>query len=371
MASKEMNDYLLALGVPAALVDKLNVALPAGPNPTSGSAAAGASASRTAALKSSYPSAAADDDDDDGGIPETPMALPEPGDKHRLAAKSIQPKKTKVISFDKDEEAKEKNFGVMTGNARALKGEIIAAMRHLGDRALIRADEFTLEIVNACLDFQAYAKPKIKELEKAKERASELSAALVTGVLGLVGGELTAKISNEIGKKVAEKIADGLKEQLVSQVKSIGKDSNDIEGAVDKIAQGFRFYASAVHKSVEEHVGKFASDAEAAASSGKLTDAQWQAVQPFLSIDDSALDDVLEHKFGIPGPGRGKEIHIKIFREMIKKFEQIHLRAAGAIAHDDEAMASALTDAIGVADRAAGKLSEDMRKQDISGSKRR
>jgi hypothetical protein len=370
MASKEKNDYLLALGVPADLVAKLNAATkPAISNQDARRPSAAASMSTMAASTTAY-QPAIDDDDDDDDVQPTPMALPEPG-KPVPPVKPIQPKKTTVISFDKAEEAKDKNIGVVRGDGRALKDEVMAAMRHLGDRALIRADEFTLEIVNAGLDFQAYAKPKIKELEKAKERASELTGALVNGVLGLVAGELTAKISNEIGKKIAEKIADGLKEQLVSKVKSIGKDSDDLEGAVDKIAQGFRFYASAVHKSVEENIGRFASDAEAGARSGKLSDAQWQAIEPFLNIDDSTLDDMLERKFGIPGAGRGKELHVKIFREMVKKFEQIHLRAAGAIAHDDEAMAHALIDAIGVADRAAGKLSDDMHKAEMRGTKRR
>lgn len=318
---------------------------------------------------------------EDGEAPDdepVPMAVDGAAPKPRPAQKPAPPKKPSVVTFDKDEEAKPQNTGVVHGDARAFKDEVVNAMKHLGDRALIRADEFTLVVVNACLDFQAYAKPKIKEIEKAKERASELAGLLATGVIGICAGPLAGKVAEKIGEavadkaaeEVAKKIGEGLKDLVVAQVKEIPKDGHDLDDAVERIAQGFRLYAGAVHTSVENHIVAYANDIQAKVASGKLKNEELKILQQFMEINDSTLDELLERKFGIPGPGRGKEIQLHIFREMVKQFEKLHLRAKAAMDFDDEGMASAFTDALKVADTAEAKLAEDMHNEETRGKRR-
>ena len=312
-----------------------------------------------------------DDLDGEEPLPPVSMHLPEPGEKPAPAARPKAPAKPKVVTFDPKEEKKEKNFGVIKGDARAFKNEVVNAMRHLSDRALIRADEYTIEVLGACLDFQKYARPKIEEIKKARESAGELAGALVNGVLGVAGGMLAAKVAAKLGEKIgeelakqiADKVADGLKESLVNRVKTMN-ESSDLEEAVETVAQGFRFYASAVHKTVEDKLGQYASAMEEKANAGKISNAELAVLTSLMNLNDAALDNVLEQKFGIPGPGRSKEIHVAIYQEMVKRFERIHLRAESAIKHDDKGMNDAFIDAIGVAEREAGKLSEQMRRQE-------
>jgi hypothetical protein len=319
---------------------------------------------------------------EDGEAPDdepVPMAIDGPGGATLPSRpKPAPPKKPTVVTFDKDEEAKPQNTGVVHGDARAFKDEVTNAMKHLGDRALIRADEFTLTVLKACLDFQAYAKPKIKEIEKAKERAAELAGLLTSAVIGIAAGPLGAKIAEKIGEKLADKaaekvaeaIGDALKEAVVAQAKSVSSDSHDLDDAVEKIAQGFRLYAGTVHKSVEDNIVAYASDIETKVASGQLSNAQLKLVELFMEINDSTLDDILERKFGIPGPGREKEIHLHIYREMVKQFEKLHLRAQAAMDHDDEGMASAMTDALKVADTAESQLAEAMHNDETRGKHR-
>jgi len=314
----------------------------------------------------------AQDETDDSEGPPTSMRLPEPGEKP-AAVKPKSPDKPKVISFNEREEESNKGTGVIRGDPRAFKNEVLNAMRHLSDRALIRADGYTLEVLNACLDFQKYARPKIQEIKEAKEKAGELAGALLNGVLGVAAGmavgkiaaKLGEKLGEELAKQISEKLADGLKEQLVGQVKSMNKGSDDLEEAVDTIAQGFRFYASAVKKSVEEKVGSFASDMEAKVTKG-LSNAETAVVTSFIDMNDEAMDALLERSFGIPGMGRSREMHVKIYRDMIKEFEKIHLRALSALDHDEVGKSRAFSEAFGVADREAGKLSEKMRQEETA-----
>src|SRR5207247_11405290 len=90
--------------------------------------------------------------DGEDPLPPVSMHLPEPGEKPAPAARPKAPAKPQVVTFDPKEEKKEKNFGVIKGDARAFKHEVVNAMRHLSDRALIRADAHQTEVLGDVRD---------------------------------------------------------------------------------------------------------------------------------------------------------------------------------------------------------------------------
>ncbi len=261
-----------------------------------------------------------------------------------------KPKPTPRVTSVKFEKKQE---GATVGHTAA---EAKLALVKLRTAAREAGSNLSEEVINASLDFQKYARPKIKEIEKAREAAAALTASLTSGLLSFAGSELAAKVTEGVARKIAEAIADGIKDNIVDRVKSAGADG-DLDKVVDELTQGLRDWASGRKKAIEDVIVAHVDTLDAMLAGGKMPDFDdWTALAPLIEGENP--DEYLALHYGVPSADRAKDIHLKLYRTLVLKFEEVHLPIT--YSHDEKAYAFA--DAHSLADQEMAIRADQMHK---------
>lgn len=209
----------------------------------------------------------------------------------------------------------------VAGNAGQFNVQLIETAHNVANRARINAIEFATQVESACEAFQAFATPKVKELESGVT-LEDLADSLTATVIDKVGGALLAKVTNEIGKVIADKMAGLLKDKLKKATSLKGNSPKELEAAIQLIVQGARDSATGMIDAVTANIDAPADEIIEAVNRGaKLTSKQEDFIAPFYGAATGSIDATLEG-YGIPSGAAAKALNLQIYHDLVKKFEE-------------------------------------------------
>ncbi len=226
------------------------------------------------------------------------------------------------ITADKKAAAFDKNDKLMFQNM------VIQAATNVSTNAKANASFFGRQVIAACTAFQLYSKSKVDELDGEISAASILGP-LISVVSGGIVGALMVGVADPIAKKVVGEMAKLAEGQLKKQAGSIGNGSKDVEKAIKALILGATDAATAMESVVTKHIMPECKKVIDGVNSGnRLNDQLTEFIEPFIRQNPSAMDTLLERRFGLPTPAKSKQTQVKLYKEMVKQFEEVAIKAA-------------------------------------------
>ncbi len=203
-----------------------------------------------------------------------------------------------------------------------LQNMVIDAANNVATNAKANAAFFGRQVVAACTAFQGYAKSKLDDLED-EISAGDLLGPLVAAVTGGVGEILVAKVVDPIGKRLVQEVSKIVADKITKRAEAIGKGSDDLEKAVHSLVLGATDMATAMEGVVTRTIIPECDKVVAGVNSGKrLSDDLTQFITPFIRQQTGNLDAMLEQRFGLPSPAKSKKVQVRIYQDLVKRFEE-------------------------------------------------
>lgn len=224
-------------------------------------------------------------------------------------------------------DADRKAAAVSDAEKLVLRGMIVQTATNVSTNAKANAALFGQQVEAACSALQAYARPKLKAMNGGMS-AAEFLGPLVGVVAGQITTALVITVTNELGKAVVREMAKQAEAQLRKGVGGVSRTSDDLEHALDQLTLGAHDAALAISNVVANRVIGTCSKVAVEVNSGKrLSDSLTDFIEPFVQQNPTAIDRLLESRFGLPSPARSKDTYARIYRELVEKFEVAHIKA--------------------------------------------
>lgn len=192
-------------------------------------------------------------------------------------------------------------------------------------RASINALIFAQQVESACEAFRNYAEPKCDDLED-EISAGDLLNVLLSVALAPVGGAVTGRIANAVAQALAEavvsQITDAITEKA-SEAAGTGDEVDDLRNAIRSLAQGARDAATGIQETVRTTFEPQINTMIQKLNSGEaLSSDENEFLGTFWMAPPDLMDENLESFCGIPSTASAQAIHLRIFRDLVRKFEE-------------------------------------------------
>ncbi|HTF87377.1 MAG TPA: hypothetical protein VK843_03130 [Planctomycetota bacterium] len=275
----------------------------------------------------------------------------------KMCAESV--KTQEELQADKIAAATDKNDKIM------LQNMVIQAATNVTINGKANAAFFGRQVVAACTAFQVHSKSKLDDL-KGELTAGDLLGPLIMVVSGGIVGGLMAGVADPIAKRVVsemQKLAEG---QLKKRAQSIGDSSKDLEKAVQALIQGATDAATAMESVVTKLIMPECKKVIDGVNSGKRLSPELTAfIEPFIRANPTEMDKLLEARFGLPSAAKSKQVQVKIYQDMVQRFEREVIKAATPSSEKLEWVITGVPDSVGRKAEQRAKQAGQQREKDI------
>ena len=194
--------------------------------------------------------------------------------------------------------------------------------------AMNNLEQFASEVQNACSAFENYALSKVKELED-KITGKELFGALIAVIGNVLVGSLATKITSEIGKLIFSSIGS----QIVYKIKEAGKnatsnsdDAETLVAAVEAMSQGLKDLSTNLKTTVNVNLKPLTNEIKIKLNNNEpLTEQESQYLRIIYSAPINNINLFLESEFGVPNISSARELHLKLFSDLVAMFERKYI----------------------------------------------